>query len=72
MIVPRVPKCAICDEAIGVYEPVVVLNDLHFTKTSLAVEPLAADGADAVFHRTCVPTLRVSRFTDRRATPSHR
>lgn len=70
MIVPQPPKCAICDDPIGVYEPVVVLSDLHFTKTSLAVEPSAAQGADAVFHRTCVPTLRVSRFSAGRVTSS--
>jgi hypothetical protein len=52
--------CSVCDDAIGIYEPLVVLNGGDMRRTSLAVEPLAADGVDAAVHRDCVTALRVS------------
>jgi hypothetical protein len=53
--------CAVCDDAIGIYEPLVVLNGSDLRRTSLAAEPLAADGADAAVHRDCASALPVSR-----------
>ena len=70
--VTQILKCAICSDAIGVYEPLVVLNDFHVSRTALAVEPSAGDGADGVFHSDCVPTLRVTSLKSHRARSSHR
>ena len=65
-------KCAVCEDTIGVYEPLVVLSDFDARRTSLAIDPSAADTADAVFHSACVPTLRISRPTLCCASSSHR
>ncbi len=68
----QIPRCAICNDAIGIYEPLVVLSEFRVSRTALAVEPSAADDADGVFHGDCVPTLRVTGPASHRATSSHR
>jgi hypothetical protein len=69
---PQGLTCFICKDTIGVYEPLVVLKNFNVSRTSLAVEPAAADGADAVFHGSCVPTLRITRPADQNVSSSHR
>lgn len=69
---PQGLTCFICNDTIGVYEPLVVVKNFNVSRTSLAMEPAAADGADAVFHESCVPTLRITRPAGQDVSSSRR
>ena len=45
--------CPVCDEPIGVYEPVVVIGGGKARTTSLAREPRLGGSGEAVLHRAC-------------------
>lgn len=56
-------RCAHCQEVIGVYEPLIVLDAGEPRETSRAAEPmLPLDGAEH-YHRTCY----LERFSQPRA-----
>jgi len=45
-------RCAVCEEVIGFYEPVVVLDDSGLRKTSLLNEPMLV-GEQVAMHHDC-------------------
>jgi hypothetical protein len=45
--------CPVCGDAIGVYEPVLVIDGGWARTSSLLREPLLGSGADVVIHRAC-------------------
>jgi hypothetical protein len=49
----QVPRCACCDDVIGVYEPVVVVEDGGARKTSYAAEPELAREEGKHYHDAC-------------------
>lgn len=51
-----VPRCAICNEAIGVYEPAFVIECGKTRRTSLAREPMLS-GHSTLVHRNCAPEV---------------
>jgi hypothetical protein len=46
--------CPACDDVIGVYEPVVVIDQSRARHTSLVREPSLGHGEQTVIHRHCV------------------
>jgi len=56
-------RCTRCDDVIGVYEPLVVVDADGVRHTALAAEPhLAAQrrGGDALYHRLCYAALQIA------------
>jgi hypothetical protein len=51
-------RCSACGDAIGAYEPAVVIERGRARGTSLAREPEVADGAEPVVHRSCAESGR--------------
>jgi hypothetical protein len=51
------PRCAICDDLIGVYEPALVIEDGLVRRTSLAREPLLRAGRKMIIHGSCAGGL---------------
>jgi len=49
-------RCAVCQDVIGVYEPIVVLEDGVFWHSSFLNEP-DLDSEQIVMHRDCAHTL---------------
>lgn len=49
----RAPRCAHCGDVIGVYEPMMIVEDGPARRTSLAAEPSLASRADRSFHGHC-------------------
>lgn len=45
--------CPVCADVIGVYEPVVVIDQSRARHTSLANEPSLENGEQTVMHRHC-------------------
>jgi hypothetical protein len=45
--------CPVCEDVIGVYEPVVVIDQSRARHTSLAKEPSLGHGEHIVMHRHC-------------------
>jgi hypothetical protein len=45
--------CPVCDDVIGVYEPVVVIDQSRARNTSLANEPSLGHGEQIVMHGNC-------------------
>jgi hypothetical protein len=45
-------RCAVCEDVIGFYEPVVVLDDSGLRQTSLLNEPML-DAEQAAMHQDC-------------------
>lgn len=46
-------RCGHCGDAIGVYEPLVLLADHQARTTSAAAEPHIAEEPGKLFHRSC-------------------
>jgi hypothetical protein len=46
-------RCPICDDVIGIYEPVVVIDQCRARHTSLTKEPSLGHGEQIVMHRHC-------------------
>lgn len=46
-------RCAHCGEVIGVYEPLVVIEDSRVRRTSYAAEPHLADRHGPRYHHAC-------------------
>jgi hypothetical protein len=46
-------RCSACGDALGTYEPLVAINRGAGRITSLAREPDASSGAEALVHRSC-------------------
>lgn len=51
-IYDNVPRCAICSDAIGVYEPALVIERGTTRRTSLAREPMLAARSQLI-HPSC-------------------
>jgi len=51
-------RCTLCEERIGVYEPIVYVSEDSVRHTSLAAEPSLQSEAheNALFHRACYGT----------------
>jgi hypothetical protein len=47
------PRCPLCGDVIGVYEPMVLVNEHGPRETSGAAEPTLGDAPGARFHRDC-------------------
>ena len=47
------PRCAVCNDTIGVYEPALVVDDGLPRRTSLAREPLLRNGQAILMHADC-------------------
>lgn len=47
------PRCDHCDEVIGVYEPMVIVNSDEVRMTSRAAEPAIVAETGERYHRTC-------------------
>jgi hypothetical protein len=45
-------RCAVCDDVIGFYEPVVILDDSGLRQTSLLNEPML-DAEQLAMHQHC-------------------
>jgi hypothetical protein len=45
-------RCAVCEDAIGFYEPVVILDDSELRQTSLLNEPML-DTKQLAMHQHC-------------------
>ena len=52
----QVPRCAVCNDAIGVYEPALVIERGSVRRTSLAREP-ALSGGSKLIHHGCAPDV---------------
>ena len=46
------PRCPVCDDVVGVYEPLVHLGDGFATRTSRAAEPQICSSGQC-FHLAC-------------------
>ena len=53
--------CAICGEAIGVYERVLVIGEDSARATSLAREPHLGDDSATVIHHSCASHVSPER-----------
>jgi hypothetical protein len=51
--VERLPRCPVCSEVIGIYEPVIVITSRDHRRTSLALEPGLATSEETVVHHEC-------------------
>lgn len=49
----ELPRCPACGDALGVYEPLIVISGGSARVTSLAREPDAGTVADVLVHRLC-------------------
>jgi hypothetical protein len=49
-------RCAHCGEAIGVYEPLVVVTDVLSRESSIASDPAVRDIHGEHYHRGCYET----------------
>ncbi len=47
------PRCELCGEVIGVYEPLIAIRDGQARETARSAEPEVADSASSCYHRTC-------------------
>jgi hypothetical protein len=45
-------RCCVCEDVIGFYEPIVVIENSEFRRTSLLNEPML-DAEQAVMHHRC-------------------
>jgi len=54
-------RCAHCGDVIGVYEPLVALDDGRARETSLAAEAAHANGHGDCYHRACYDAYRHTR-----------
>jgi hypothetical protein len=48
-----VPRCGVCRDVIGVYEPLVRVLDGSVYETSRAAEPHLEDAGEPWYHRSC-------------------
>jgi len=55
-----VPRCAVCNDAVGVYEPALVIECGTARRTSLAREPMLPARAK-LMHRSCAPEIAAER-----------
>jgi hypothetical protein len=51
------PSCPVCADRIGVYEPLAVLGQTAWRRTSLAREPLLEGTRAQLVHYDCMPFL---------------
>jgi hypothetical protein len=49
----RRPRCARCGEALGIYEPLVVIDAQGARRTSCAADPQLLCGGAELLHRAC-------------------
>ncbi len=63
---PRRPYaiCALCGDRIGVYEPMIAVEDGAARRTSLLREPDLRGGSAALFHTECVDLADTARPVD--------
>ena len=53
-------RCLLCGDAIGVFEPLLVVGPRSGRTTSLAREPLLGSGDEIIMHRACGLQLGVA------------
>jgi len=51
-------RCSHCGDRIGVYEPLVAIDDGRARETSRAAEPEMTHTSDLCYHRTCFDRVR--------------
>jgi hypothetical protein len=51
------PRCALCDDVIGVYEPLVHVIDGAARRTSLTADPQACSSGGRCYHLECYERL---------------
>jgi hypothetical protein len=57
----RIFSCADCGDVIGIYEPLIVVEERGPRQTSRAAEPALADRPDSHYHRACYPSMPAER-----------
>lgn len=57
-------QCAVCNDVIGVYEPLFVIQAGSARRTSLAREPQLGGGDVAVVHDACGSRLGLGQADD--------
>ncbi len=53
----QLPRCTVCDDVIGVYEPLVHLDHEFARRTSRAAEPGVTSSGGQSFHLGCYERL---------------
>jgi hypothetical protein len=51
------PRCGVCGDVIGVYEPLVCVLEESVRHTSRAAEPLHRRPGERLYHRACYASL---------------
>lgn len=65
-------RCVVCEDVVGVYEPIVVVDSAGTRVTSLACEPGLAQEQVVVRHRQCAARPGISEIHQQRAARSDR
>jgi hypothetical protein len=68
------PRCALCSDVIGLYEPLVVVDAGGTRQSSLAAEPHLAHAHDQrhVYHDACHAAADAAALTRNGGTPPDR
>jgi hypothetical protein len=53
----ELPRCAVCDDVLGVYEPIMHVVDTHARPTSRAAEPTVSSSEGRCYHLDCYERL---------------
>jgi hypothetical protein len=53
----QLPRCTLCDDAIGVYEPLVHLDRQRARRTSRSAEPSVTQSGGHCYHLDCYERL---------------
>jgi hypothetical protein len=56
-LMDQICKCPCCGEVIGVYEPLIVVEDSGPRSSSFAAEPQLARAGGERYHRACYAAL---------------
>lgn len=52
-----IPRCGVCSDVLGVYEPIVCVLDGSARHTSRAAEPLSGHPGERCYHLGCYESL---------------
>jgi len=57
----QILSCASCGDVIGIYEPLIVVEEHGPRQTSRAAEPALPGSPDKHYHRACYPPVAGER-----------
>ncbi len=63
----RTPRCSVCGDVIGVYEPLIIVTTTGTRTTSLAKEPELIDDGAELTHLACAESASDVAGGSRRA-----